>query len=177
MNEIYKLYGSFSVCLFKAIMNNMAVTFNVLVVTVFYMTILFMIIVVDLRRRRILNVIVLPAITLTILYSLTQGTRSFYLTVLGALTGYLFFYLLYWLGKRLYGPGALGFGDVKLAMLLGAMLGLQQILLTLALGLLIGGVTAVILLFTNRRFHPKSSLPYGAFLAGAGIIMLVLDIV
>jgi len=169
--------GSFSVFLFKVIMNSMAITLNATMVAGFYIVILLLIMVVDIRQRRILNVIALPATVLALLISLTQGTRFFYLTFLGALIGVLFFYLLFWFGKRLYGPGALGFGDVKLAMLLGAMLGFQHILFTLALGLLLAGVTGVILLCAGRRFHLRSTLPFGVFLAWAGIIMLVWNII
>ncbi len=154
-------------------MNSMVITLNPAIATSIYVVVLLLIIVVDLGWRRILNIIALPAAVLALFFSLTQGMPTFYLTILGALLGFLFFYLLYWLGERVYGPGALGFGDVKLAMLLGAMLGLQHILFTLALGLMLAGVTAVILLITNRRYHLRSSLPYGAFLAAAGIIMLV----
>jgi leader peptidase (prepilin peptidase)/N-methyltransferase len=65
----------------------------------------------------------------------------------------------------------LGFGDVKLAMLLGAMLGLQYVWPALALGMLLAGLAAVLLLVFGRAgWH--STMPYGAFLAGAGIIVL-----
>lgn len=154
-------------------MNSMAISFEAQSATGFYIIILLLIIAVDLGWRRILNIIALPATALALLFSLTQGAQAFYLTFLGALTGFLFFYMLYWLGVRLYGPGALGFGDVKLALLLGAMLGLQQILFTLALGLFLAGIAAGILLCAGRHFHRRSTLPYGAFLASAGIFMLI----
>jgi leader peptidase (prepilin peptidase)/N-methyltransferase len=94
------------------------------------------------------------------------------ISLAGAIVGFLFFYALYWIGGKLYGPGALGFGDVKLAMLLGAILGLQQILITLSLGMLLAGVTSIILLLAKTG-NRRSALPYGAFLALAGITVLV----
>ena len=151
----------------------MAIVQPAMIVNAFYIVILLLIMIIDWRTRRILNIIALPTAGLAFVFSLTQGWQSFYATLLGALIGFLFFYLLYLLGKRLYGPGALGFGDVKLAMLLGAMIGFQQILITLSLGILMAGITGLILISSGRRFHMRSSLPYGAFLACAGIIMLL----
>jgi leader peptidase (prepilin peptidase) / N-methyltransferase len=173
MNQNNKLYGSFPVSLFKVIMKGMVPALNTTTVTVLYIAILLLIMVIDLRRRRILNIIALPATGLALLLSLAQGWRSFYLTILGALIGFLFFYLLFLLGKRLYGAGALGFGDVKLALLLGAMLGFHYIIFTLALGILMAGVTALILMSGRQRFHRWNTLPYGVFLAWAGIMVLV----
>ena len=71
---------------------------------------------------------------------------------------------------------ALGFGDVKLAMLLGAMVGLDQIMPVLAYGMLMAGLAAIVLLLT-RKANRGSSLPYGAFLAVAGIGFLLLPLI
>ncbi|MDX1415636.1 MAG: prepilin peptidase [Candidatus Promineifilaceae bacterium] len=155
----------------------MAVSLPIMIMTGFYILVLLLIILVDVKRRRVLNIVALPATATAIFFSLSQGTQAFYLTVLGAVIGYLFFYILYWLGARLYGPGALGFGDVKLAMLLGAMLGLQQIMFALALGLLLAGLAAGVLLFASQHCHRRSKLPYGAFLAAAGIFTLIWNVI
>jgi leader peptidase (prepilin peptidase)/N-methyltransferase len=137
-----------------------------------YILVLILILFVDLRQRRILNAIALPATLLALLVGLIDGRESFLVAFLGMLAGFLFFYLLYWAGKKFYGPGALGFGDVKLAMLLGAMLGLRYVWPALILGLLVAGLTGILLLLTGRA-GLRTSLPYGAFLAGAGIVVLV----
>lgn len=137
-----------------------------------YILVLILILVIDLQQRRILNVVTLPAALLALLVGLTNGRESFLLSLLGAIAGFLFFYLLYWLGRILYGRGALGFGDVKLAMLLGAMLGLQYLWPVLLLGILLAGLATVLLLLTGRAAL-RSSMPYGVFLAAAGIMVLL----
>lgn len=138
-----------------------------------YILILLLIIFFDLRERRISNFITFPALGLVLLVGITQGNPTFYLSIIGALCGFLFFYGLFLLGKWLYGPAALGFGDVKLALLLGAMVGLQYVFFTLALGMLLAGAAAFILLRKKERINLRSTIPYGAFMACAGIIMLV----
>ena len=153
-------------------MNRMVNTLHMVLIACFYIIVLLLIIIVDLQQRRILNEIALPATLVALAISLAFGRESFLLALLGALIGFLFFYALFWLGGRLYEPGALGFGDVKLAMLLGAMLGLQYILHTLALGLLLAGLAAFLLLLAGRAGR-RNTVPYGAYLAAAGIFMLL----
>ncbi len=164
--------SSFPVRLFKAIIKGMANSQVALLVTIVYLLVLLLILVIDLRQRRILNAVALPATILALLVGMLAGWDSFLLALLGALAGFLFFYLFYLLGMKLYGPGALGFGDVKLAALLGAMLGFQYIWPALLLGMLLAGLASILLVLSGRA-RRRSSLPYGAFLAGSGIMVLL----
>ena len=93
-------------------MNRMENTLLMILITCFYIVVLLIIIFVDFQQRRILNVVALPTTVSSLLIGLILGQRYFILAFLGALAGFLFFYALYWLGRQLYGPGALGFGDV-----------------------------------------------------------------
>jgi len=78
---------------------------------------------------------------------------------------------LYWLIRRRQG---LGLGDVKLMAMLGAWLGLPNALLALFIGVVLGGIAAVILLTANRSRQPGSlsaaQLPFGTFLCIGGIV-------
>lgn len=161
---------------FKAIIKEMAENHTAVWLTGIYILVLIVILLIDLRQRRIMNMITLPTTALALLVGLVGGRESFILTLLGAAAGFLFFYLLYWFGRRLYGPGALGFGDVKLAMLLGAMLGLPSIWPTLALGILLAGLASILLLLFGRA-GLRTSLPFGVFLSTAGIMTLVWTII
>jgi leader peptidase (prepilin peptidase)/N-methyltransferase len=140
--------------------------------TIFYIVILLLILLVDIRDQRVLNKLALPGTVLALGAGLANGREAFVLSLSGAILGFLFFYALYWIGKKLYGPAALGFGDVKLAMLLGAILGFQQVLIVLSLGMLLAGITGIVLLLTKMG-NRQSALPYGAFLAFTGIIALI----
>ena len=140
--------------------------------TAFYIVVLLLILLVDIRERRILNALALPGTVVALLAGLANGRDTFLAALLGAVIGFLFFYALYRVGRKLYGSSALGFGDVKLAMLLGAILGIQQVLIVLSLGMLLAGLAALVLLLAKRG-GAQSSLPYGAFLAFAGIMALI----
>ena len=68
--------------------------------------------------------------------------------------------------------GGTGAGDVKLAALLGAMLGFPQIVAGLMLGYILGGIAAVVLLALRIKSR-KDHIPFGpALVIGTALIVL-----
>jgi prepilin signal peptidase PulO-like enzyme (type II secretory pathway) len=137
-----------------------------------YVALLVLVIVTDLEHRLILHAVTFPGILLGLLGSLFVSYNNLSLALLGAGTGFIFFFALYWLGGRLLGAGALGFGDVTLATMIGAMTGFPLVILALVLGILLGGLVTALLLVT-RRLTMRSYVAYGPFLAIAGITAVV----
>jgi leader peptidase (prepilin peptidase) / N-methyltransferase len=142
-----------------------------LVVYSAYIAILILVIVIDLEHRLILHVVTLPTTALALLASLFVDDNSLLSAVIGAAAGFILFYLAYLLGQRLFGPGALGFGDVTLAMTMGAMLGFHRIIFALVLGVLLGGLWSVYAILTGRM-NRQTYFAYGPFLALAGIAII-----
>jgi leader peptidase (prepilin peptidase) / N-methyltransferase len=69
---------------------------------------------------------------------------------------------------------ALGFGDVKLVILLGFFLGLQGELLALLIGSIAGAVIGLLFIFLTRKQASSYELPLGSFLcAGAILVPLI----
>jgi leader peptidase (prepilin peptidase)/N-methyltransferase len=110
------------------------------------------------------------AILLAASYLLTDMTIR--LSLVGGFLGFVLFFLVYLLGQRLFGPGALGFGDVTLAATLGFMLGFQYIFFALVLGVLLAGLWSLLGLLTGRVSR-RTHFAYGPFLAVAGIVMII----
>jgi leader peptidase (prepilin peptidase)/N-methyltransferase len=89
--------------------------------------------------------------------------------ILGALLAGGIFYLILWASPYVFGREGMGFGDVKLAAMMGAFLGIPQVLVAVFLGVLAGGITAIVLLALGlRRFGEY--LPFGTFLALGGVL-------
>jgi leader peptidase (prepilin peptidase) / N-methyltransferase len=83
-----------------------------------------------------------------------------------------------WLLGKIYGRirkrEALGLGDVKLLMLFGAFLGLENGLLALLIGAVAGSVIGLLYIFAARKSFSDTELPFGSFLcAGAAFLPLV----
>ncbi len=141
-----------------------------------YIAILILIIVTDLEHKLIYNIVTYPATVLAIIGSLfvSSDENSIGLSVVGAIVGFIIFFVLYQLANLIYGQDRipLGMGDVKLAMMMGAMLGFHRIFFALFWGIILGGVITILLLL-SRRVSRHSALPYGQYLALSGIWFLI----
>ena len=87
--------------------------------------------------------------------------------VQGAMASVVIMLFVYWASK-----GGMGFGDVKLAFVLGVWLGLEQSLLCLLLAFILGGVVGVILLLTGLKTR-KDAIPFGPCLCVSGWVSLL----
>ena len=65
----------------------------------------------------------------------------------------------------------MGYGDFKLLAALGAWFGWQAIPLMLLLSSLVGALTGIVVLIVLRKGR-DTPLPFGPYLAGAGLVML-----
>lgn len=124
--------------------------------------------VVDWEQRRLPDVVVLPALAAAVVLSGQPLAAA-----LAAAVAFVVFLGLFALGRRLYGPGALGMGDVKLAALVAAVVGLPVAGYALLLGVLLAGGAAAVGL-ASGRLGRGTVLPYGTFLAAGGIVTLLL---
>lgn len=115
----------------------------------------------DLKHYLIPDKILLPAIVITFFYRLLEA-ESFYGLLdylLAILPGAGFFLLIFLISKGQW----IGFGDVKLAILMGLILGVQKTLLALFLSFFSGAIIGLILIVAKNR-GLKSEIPFGPFL-------------
>ncbi|OED40584.1 methyltransferase [Endozoicomonas sp. (ex Bugula neritina AB1)] len=90
----------------------------------------------------------------------------------GAVAGYLILWSIYWLFKLITGKEGMGYGDFKLLAALGAWLGWMKLPLIILLSSLVGTVIAVLLIVMKRQ-ERSNPIPFGPFLAIAGLIALL----
>lgn len=127
---------------------------------------------IDLDHHRLPNAIVLPSYPISaILLILASIVTGEYDRLLSAAIGAAVLFALYWLLAIGY-PGGMGFGDVKLAGVLGMLLGWVGWAALIVGGFsafVLGGVVGVLLML-GRRATRKSRIPFGPFMiAGAWI--------
>ena len=129
--------------------------------------------VVDLEHKLILDVAVYPALAALLLIAALFDHHAFAAMLTGlAVYGGLFVFL-YGLGFVIYRTEALGLGDVKLAMLIGLMVGWPTIAQALVLSALFGAAVSLLLLglgVAGRRTY----IPYGIFMATGALLALLL---
>ncbi|MGE5452520.1 MAG: prepilin peptidase [Acidobacteriota bacterium] len=89
----------------------------------------------------------------------------------GAVAGYLSLWSVYWLFKLTTGKEGMGYGDFKLLAALGAWLGWSMILPIVLASSLIGAIVGIGLKLSSNLREGRY-IPYGPFLAGAGLAVL-----
>lgn len=152
-------------------------------ITAFWCCVFLVIIFIDWEHQLILNKVTYPMAVLALVLlafdalsrgSLTPGNLSFLPLdkpsilsgVIGGAIGLGFFSLVYFISPR-----GIGLGDIKLACLIGLVTGWPLTIVALLIGILLGGLAAVVLL-TLKIKGRKDAIPYGTFLAIGPIITL-----
>ena len=92
--------------------------------------------------------------------------------VWGAVAGYLSLWSVYWFFKKATGKEGMGYGDFKLLAALGAWLGVQMTL-PIVLGASVLGAVVGIFMKATGALREGRFVPFGPFLAGAGIVVLL----
>lgn len=88
----------------------------------------------------------------------------------GAVAGYLSLWSVYWLFKLTTGKEGMGYGDFKLLAALGAWLGWSMVLPIILASSVIGAIVGIGLKVSGQ-LREGVYVPYGPFLAGAGLVV------
>jgi leader peptidase (prepilin peptidase)/N-methyltransferase len=94
--------------------------------------------------------------------------------VWGAALGYLVFWGVFQAFKLATGKEGMGYGDFKLLAALGAWLGAEYLLAIILLSSVVGAVIGILLLVVGKIANKDIPMPFGPYLAGAGLVCLVL---
>lgn len=98
---------------------------------------------------------------------LTDFSSAFW----GAVAGYLALWSVYWLFKLATGKEGMGHGDFKLLAVIGAWLGWQLLPAVILLSSLVGAIVGIALILF-RRHGRDVPIPFGPYLAAAGLLSL-----
>jgi leader peptidase (prepilin peptidase)/N-methyltransferase len=92
--------------------------------------------------------------------------------VWGAVAGYLSLWLVYQGFKLLTGKEGMGYGDFKLFAALGAWFGWQALVPMILMASVIGAIIGIAMKFSDN-LREGGAIPFGPFLAGAGLTALL----
>lgn len=126
---------------------------------------------IDLDTQLLPDNLTLPLLWTGLLFNIGGTYIELSEAVIGAMAGYLSLWSVYWLFKLATGKEGMGYGDFKLLGAIGAWLGWQMLPLTILLSSLVGAVVGISLIVFAR--HGRNvPIPFGPYLAAAGIIAL-----
>jgi len=149
----------------------------------FYFCLFLVLGLIDLDHKLILNKIIYPASVVALIISIsvsafrgTFTTAIFYNVVLppgiinaviGGASGFVLLLIV-----AIVSRGGMGWGDVKMAMLIGLITGFPMVFSALLMGIILGGLAAAFLLLTKRKKR-KEVIPFGPFLALATMVTVL----
>ncbi len=135
--------------------------------------VLIVIFVYDFKYYIIPDKVLFPAIAITFAYRLFEGLLISNFTLVGTyllaiLIGSGFFLFIFLISKGRW----MGFGDVKLAILMGLLLGFPNILVALFLAFFLGAVIGTIMMIFKEK-NLRSELPFAPFLITGTFVALL----
>ena len=143
-------------------------------VLIFYACLFIIIFVIDLEHSLILNKVVYPGMIVAFLLSLypwpwltDSMTMRVAYAALGGAIGFVIFLLI-----ALVSRGGMGWGDVKLAALIGLATGFPMVFVAIIMAAILGGIVAVALMIAKKRGR-REMIPFGPFLAVAAMVTLL----
>lgn len=127
---------------------------------------------IDLDTQLLPDDLTLPLMWLGLLVNLNGTFVPLTDAVIGAAAGYLSLWTVYWLFRFATGKEGMGYGDFKLLAALGAWLGWMMLPLIVLLSSAVGAFIGLFLIAIRRHQRDKP-IPFGPFLAMAGLIALL----
>jgi leader peptidase (prepilin peptidase)/N-methyltransferase len=114
----------------------------------------------------------LPLLWLGLIINLYSTHASLENAVIGAAVGYLSLWSIYWLFKLATGKEGMGYGDFKLLAALGAWMGWSMLPLIILLSSAVGATIGILMIVLGKLGKGKP-IPFGPYLAIAGLVALV----
>jgi prepilin signal peptidase PulO-like enzyme (type II secretory pathway) len=144
------------------------VSLPLLVLRSVFVLVLVQVIFFDFEHRLILDRVMFPAMALALIASLFQ--QPWWAGIATGLVAGLLFLFLALVGSAIFKAEALGFGDVKLALFMGLLLGPLPTVQALFYGVFLAGVVSVGYIVWHRSM--KGTIAYGPYLAAGALIVL-----
>ena len=154
-------------------------SFPLLIVRSIFALVLVQVIFFDFEHRLILDRVMFPSMALAALVSLSSlvapglglWLQAWWVGIaMGVAAGALFL-LLSLAGAALFKAEALGFGDVKLAVFMGLLLGWPYTFTAIFYGVLLAGAVSIGVIVWRRTM--KGTIAYGPYLAAGALIVLL----
>ena len=126
---------------------------------------------IDFDTQLLPDSITLPLLWCGLAFNLASTYTDLSSAVIGAITGYLALWSVFWLFKLATGKEGMGYGDFKLLAALGAWLGWQMLPTIILLSSVVGALVGISLIAFTRHGR-NTPIPFGPYLAAAGGIAL-----
>ena len=129
---------------------------------------------IDIETRLLPDSVTVPLLWLGLAFNVAGGFAPLRDGVIGAMVGYLALWAVYHGFRLVTGREGMGHGDFKLLAALGAWLGWTALPAVVLLASLAGAIAGLVLVACGRAAR-DTSMPFGPYLAAAGLLVLYGD--
>lgn len=127
---------------------------------------------IDLQHTIIPDEITLPMVWIGLLLSIPLIFVDSKTAILGAVSGYLILWIIYWGFFIMTRKEGMGYGDFKLLAMLGAWLGWQMLPFIILCSSVLGSIVGLTMLVRHGK-KSRKRIPFGPYLGFAGWIALI----
>ncbi len=138
-----------------------------LALAIFYGSLFIVLTVIDFEQYIIPNRIVYPAAVVSLLVAILRPDGTASESLIGGSAGLGIFLVV-----AIISRGGMGWGDVKMAALVGLITGFPLVFIAIFLSIIGGGLLALLLLLTGVKKR-KEAIPFGPFLSLAAMVTLL----
>ena len=139
----------------------------------FLSSVLIAIFFIDLDFQIIPDLFTIPGMIVGLAISFAPGGIGIVSSVLGLLVGGGTLYLIAVLGDFIFKKESMGGGDIKMAAMLGAILGWQKVVFIFFGGAVIGLLVSIVVMFFSKKVRQSRMIPFGPFLAVAAMVAMI----
>lgn len=169
-HKAWQVYGPPILCAIVFAVFGFAIqSFPVLLVRSIFVVVLVQVIFFDFEHHLILDRVMFPAMALALIVSLFR--QPWWGGIAVGVAAAAVFLLLALAGSAIFKAEALGFGDVKLALFIGLLLGWPYTVTALFYGVVLAAIGAIAYIVVHRSMH--GTIAYGPYLAAGTLIMLL----
>ncbi|MEN9313919.1 MAG: hypothetical protein RIS35_312 [Pseudomonadota bacterium] len=126
---------------------------------------------IDLDTQLLPDDITLPLLWVGLGFNLFGIFTTLESAIIGAAAGYLALWSIYWIFRLATGREGMGYGDFKLLAALGAWFGWPSLPAIIVLSSAVGATVGITLILARRQAR-SVPIPFGPYLAGAGLLAL-----
>ena len=127
---------------------------------------------IDFDHKLLPDDLVLPTLWLGLGLTLWPVFASPQDAIIGAIAGYLSFWIVFQIFLRLTGKEGMGYGDFKLMALLGAWLGWQYLPQIILISAVLGSIIGITMMVVQKA-DGKLAIPFGPYIAIGGWVALL----
>ena len=134
--------------------------------------------IIDYKKQIIPNRLNLTMLEIGVVTAFIYGISNIAITIdmlLGMIVGIVIFLVISLIGSLFYGKGAMGLGDIKFIGALGLYFGFANITVISITAILIGAISAVILLVTKSK-KADEYMPFGPFIVISAFICIFIPL-